>query len=193
MPLSPASNLEELLEQMHEVFKGVNKTVGDLETRVSDMPTQADMARMEKAVKAEAHDDVKEQIGYVRQAILSDVQGALQEFKDTLSQHQHAVGDMMREHKQSVRDLIREFKAEVPDIVDERAAPKVEQVIHDRAQKRREALNATVLRWRNRVLLVTAILSAGFAAWQWFANANEVSRLKEAAGVTSTLDKALNK
>jgi uncharacterized protein YicC (UPF0701 family) len=191
--LSPASNLEELLEQMHEVFKGVNKTVGDLEAKVTSLPTQGDLNRMEKAVKAEAHDDVKEQIGYVRQAILSDVQGALQEFKDTLNQHQHAVGEMIRSHKESVRDLIHEFKAEVPDIVDERTPAKVTEILNHQKKKRREAMNEAVQRWRNRVLLVTAILSLGFAAWQWFANASEVSRLKEAAGVTRSLDRALSK
>lgn len=191
--LSPASNLEELLEQMHEVFKGVNKTVGDLESKVTSLPTQSDLTRMEKSVKAEAHDDVKQQIGYVRQAILSDVQGALQEFKDTLNQHQHAVGEMIREHKQSVRDMIHEFKAEVPGIVDERAPGAVNEILDHRQKRRREAVNEAVMRWRNRLLLVTAILSAGFAAWQWFANANEVSRLKEAAGVTRSIDRAISR
>jgi|GEM_PF-4435219 len=147
MPLSPASNLEELLEQMHEVFKGVNKTVGDMETRMSDMPTQADMARMEKAVKAEAHDDVKEQIGYVRQAILSDVQGALQPFKDSLNEYRHEVGEM-----------IREFKEQIPDMVDKRLAKTVDDAIEKRNDAARD-------RWVKRVKQASIILAfAGLLA-----------------------------
>lgn len=158
MPLSPASNLEELLEQMHEVFKGVNKTVGDMETRMTILPTQDDIQKELKAIKAETHEDMKEQAGNIRQGIMSDVQGDLQAFKDSLNQHQHAVGDMIRKHEETVKDLIREFKEKIPDMVDKRLAKTVDDAIEKRNDAARD-------RWVKRVKQASIILAfAGLLA-----------------------------
>lgn len=124
--------------------------------------------------KHEAHvmDRVTEKLGSERQALMSEM--------DKLGV----------EMKTVVQDSV---KAAFKDFVDGQMVQIIQDHMHALEERRRNARNEAVVRWRNRVLLLTAILTAVFTAWQWVEANNEVSRLKDAAGAARTLDRALNK
>lgn len=61
----------------------------------------------------------------------------------------------------------------------------------DRIEEARKVLRDTqIQRWRNRVLLLTAILTAVFTTWQMFQHRAEIDRLKDAKEVVRQVDRA---
>lgn len=127
------------------------------------------VAQLLKENTKQVIDKYDDKLVNARQAILADV--------DKLG------GELRRAVSDGIKDAFEEF-------VDKRIPAIVAAEIETLEEARRERRNTQVMRWRNRLLLVTALIGLAFSTYQAIQARSENAKLKSAYDISRQLDKA---